>query len=65
MTVISIGADHIVIRPDRRDGTDSHRFFPDIEVQKAGNFGERIHFRRFFFESTNEEHLAVQGEKIV
>ncbi len=65
MTVIPVGADHIIIRTDRGDRTNRDRFFADIKVQKAGNFGERVHLCRFFFESADKEHLAIEGEKIV
>jgi hypothetical protein len=63
--VIPIGADHIVVRSNRSNSPNRDRFFADIEVQKAGNFGESIHLRGFFFEPADKEHLAIQGEKIV
>ena len=65
MTMIAVGADHIIVGPN--GGNDAHRdcFFADIKVQEAGNLGQRIHLGRFFFEPTDEEHLAVEGEKIV
>ena len=34
----------------------------DVEMEKAGNLRQGVHLRRFFFESADQEHLAIEGE---
>jgi len=65
MTVIPVRADHIIVRSNRGNSADRDRFFADIQVEEAGNLGQRIHLGRFFFKPADEEHLAVEDEKIV
>src|SRR6185436_7477654 len=60
MPVVTIGANRVVIRSKCRDGPDCNGFFADIEMKESCNLCEGIHLRRFFFESANQEHLAVE-----
>lgn len=65
MSMVAIGADDIVIRPERSDGSHGDRLFTDIEVEKPGDLGKRVHLRRLLFKSADQQHLAIQGTQIV
>src|SRR5207248_2177796 len=57
-------ANRVIIRSKCCDGSDRNGFFADIEMKESGDLCEGIHFRRFFFESADQEHLAVEGEEV-
>ena len=58
--MVAVRADRVVIRSKRGDGPDRNGLFADIEVQETGNFCESVHFRRFFFEPTDQQHLTIE-----
>src|SRR5207302_6723790 len=62
--VVAVRADRVVIRSKRGDGSDRNGLFADIEVQETGNFCESVHFRRFFFEPTDQQHLPIEEEYV-
>ena len=42
--------------------TDHCRLFSEIEVTIPANFGFGVHFARFLFKVTNEQHLVIVTE---
>jgi len=65
MSMIAIGADRVIVRPQRGNRADGNRLFADIKVKKPGDLGERIHLRRLFFKPANQQHLTIEGKQIV
>src|SRR5262249_55204349 len=62
--VVPVAANHIIIRSKCSKGANRNGFFSDIEMQESGNLRESIHFRRFFFEPADQEHVPIQREQV-
>ena len=62
--VVAVRTDRIVIRSKGGHSPDRNSLFADIEMQETGNFCERVHLRRFFFEPANQQHLTIEEQYV-
>jgi hypothetical protein len=65
MTMLAVGADNIIIPAERGCCSHRHCLLTDVEMEKAGNLRQGVHLRRFFFESADQEHLAIEREEVL
>ena len=60
LAVLPIGAQHVVVFAERRDGAHAHRFLTDVQVAEATDLSERVRLGGALLEATDEEHLPEE-----
>ena len=65
MAVIAVGGDALVAFFCRRLEANHNGFLTDVEMTKATNQTHAIELACFFFESPDQQHLAVVMQQIV
>src|SRR2546425_8266006 len=57
LTMLAVGADDVVVVPQRPECADTHGFLTDVQMAEAADLGQRVRLGRLFLEVTNEQHL--------
>ena len=60
--VVPVGGEDVVLRAQCSDGVDCDWFLVDVQVEKPSDLALGVGAGGFFFEATDEPHLAIELE---
>src|SRR4029077_21027918 len=58
VAVLPVGADDVVVRPERRDAADGDRLLADVEMAEAPDFPQAVGLAGLLLEAPDHHHLA-------
>src|SRR5919106_909898 len=64
-TVFTITGEYVVVFTNGRDRTDADGFLTDVKVAETADLSGDVRFRRLLFEATNQEHLAIEIDRLL